>query len=997
MHVEKYDLQNGLSNRQVNCIYKDKRGLLWIGTHYGLNSYDGYNFKFYTREKDKLPVNEVFRIAEDDLDNLLLFGAPETKSVAAFNPITGQVKELNDTYSLFNRYSFAEAAIADKGKLYLTTLGIDSLWIYSAKDGLQAYSMPNFGNTRLLHRKDGNLYALVNDSILLCLDEKLNTIGQQALPFTAKGYALGPKNKGLLLRENNNYSSNSAVYVSYPFSLSYLNADDLPPRDMAHPDFMFDPEIDGMLWRQGKLFDRHKQLVADFVELGYKDLAHILRAVYRDENNVLWLGGDFGLYKISVSRNKFRNYLNTPKFNEDNRNSYRGIYVNKGLLYTNNESNGICVVDVAKNEKLSISTTREFGGFTCMVPDENDNLLQGCFYGLNKIDKTTNSIKPIRIKNVDCRLWCLQPLKDNLFLAGTETGLYLYDNAKEQFTEYDKYNSFQNLKSAFILSIEADSLVKSNYWLCTNTGLYVLDMEKGITAMQAVIPSNNKTKVGAEVFSLYQDGDSTIWFGTNEGLVRWNRKTGASKLYTRTDGLSDNTVYAIRGDKFGTLWLSSNYGLMRFDKTTTQVKTYLVEDGISNNEFNRISCFVDDNNNFYLGTLNGITSFNPNDFVTDTTILKSPFIVTAFYKFDNKTDKMVEQTADLLSNYTITVDVDDKLFSLEYALLNYSYTGQNLYAYKIDGVNDDWVYSKVHSLSFSRLPYGKHILHIKAKGLNTTWSDEIQISIVVLRPFYLQGWFFVLIAVLAVIAFYAYDAFRTYSLRREQQRLEAEVSRKTATIMQQAEALKISLHQKELLLKEIHHRVKNNLQVISGLLGLQGSSSGNTEVASVMSEGRARIKSMALIHQMLYQNDDLQKLNFKEYLKQLLDNILAGAVASGDVTVNIQADDIWFDIDTAIPLGLIVNEFATNSIKHAFINGKGSITIRVSEVEANKFKLVYADNGKGIPSDFDLDSAKTLGLKLVKMLSAQIKGQLSFRNDNGTVIELEFLSNWKTK
>lgn len=997
VHVEKYDLQNGLSNRQVNCIHKDRRGMLWIGTQYGLNSYDGYSFKFYTREKDSLPFNDVFRIEEDADGSLLLFGAPGLKQVVAFNPITHSVKLLGDSYSLFIRYSFAEEAISYEGKLYLNTTGVDSLWIYSAKDGVKANAIQDIGSYKLLHIHNDEMYVLDRQNRILCIAANLSILDEYQLPYAVKPYSLGPKEKGLLLRETNNYNSNSAQYLSFPFTFTAFSNGNLPPRDISRPDFMFDPEIDSMLWRQGKLFDKQQQLVSDFVALGYKDLAHVLRAVYRDENNVLWLGGDFGLYRISMSRNKFKNYLNTTPFNEDNRHSYRGIYVSGQQLFMNNESSGLYQVNAEDAKLIGIATTREFGGFTCLVPDGKGHLLQGCFYGLNKIDLKTKAAKLIRVRGTDCRIWCLQAIGNDRYLAGTETGLFVYDNNKEQFAPYKQYNTYNELQTAFVLSIVPDSKTHGNYWLCTNRGLYALNIDKGIIGIQQIALKRNTDLTNAEVFSIYQDNDSVIWLGTNQGLVKWERATANSMLYTRSDGLSDNTVYAIQGDKHGNLWLSSNYGLMRFDKATTRVKTYLVEDGIANNEFNRIASYVDDNDRFYLGTLNGITSFNPNDFATDTTVLKSPFVITSFFKFDDETDKIQEHTASLLSNYSITMDVDDKLFSLEYALLNYSYTKQNLYAYKIDGVNDEWVYSKEHNLSFNRLPYGTHTLHIKAKGLNTTWSDEIQISIDVLKPFYLQWWFFLLVVVLVVAVFYAYVAYRTYSLKREQQRLEEEVSRKTLTIMQQADALKLSLHQKELLLKEIHHRVKNNLQVISGLLSLQGSSSGNAEVITVMNEGKARIKSMALIHQMLYQNDDLQKLNFKEYLKQLLNNILAGAVRSGDVAVDIKADDIWFDIDTAIPLGLIVNEFATNSIKHAFTNGKGSITISVSETETNRFMLVYKDNGKGLPKDFDIANAKTLGLKLVKMLSAQLKGQLHFKHENGTTIALEFNSNWKTQ
>lgn len=214
---------------------------------------------------------------------------------------------------------------------------------------------------------------------------------------------------------------------------------------------------------------------------------------------------------------------------------------------------------------------------------------------------------------------------------------------------------------------------------------------------------------------------------------------------------------------------------------------------------------------------------------------------------------------------------------------------------------------------------------------------------------------------------------------------------------QKAELEKTNV-EKESLLKEIHHRVKNNLQVISGLLSLQNSEHQSNELKAILKEGQSRVKSMALIHQMLYQNQNLSTIPFQNYLEELSKLIEKSyGAASKKIAVNVEAKNIAFDVDTAIPLGLIVNELLSNSIKYAFDNKDegGSINISIEKLENNQYNLTIKDNGKGIPDSFNLDTAKSLGLRLVKMLCTQMRAELSLASINGTQIEIKFLDTWK--
>jgi PAS domain S-box-containing protein len=208
---------------------------------------------------------------------------------------------------------------------------------------------------------------------------------------------------------------------------------------------------------------------------------------------------------------------------------------------------------------------------------------------------------------------------------------------------------------------------------------------------------------------------------------------------------------------------------------------------------------------------------------------------------------------------------------------------------------------------------------------------------------------------------------------------------------QALEQIKTSLHEKEVLLKEVHHRVKNNMQVITSLLRLQSKIIRDEQVLSVFQDSQNRVKSMALIHETLYQSDDLSRINFAEYLKKLVAHVSRSYRTRPEaVKINIQVDDVSLPIDTAVPCGLIINELASNSLKYAFpADTQGEVNITFGRTEAH-YVLRVSDTGVGLPDDFDPEKGKSLGMKLVRMLTAQMRGELEYRNSVGTTFEIKF-------
>ncbi len=200
-----------------------------------------------------------------------------------------------------------------------------------------------------------------------------------------------------------------------------------------------------------------------------------------------------------------------------------------------------------------------------------------------------------------------------------------------------------------------------------------------------------------------------------------------------------------------------------------------------------------------------------------------------------------------------------------------------------------------------------------------------------------------------------------------------------------------SLQEKEVLLKEVHHRVKNNLQVISALLKLQSSYLTDEDIIKIFRDSQNRIKSMALIHENLYRSKDLGKVNFSEYIKHLISHLSQsyGDLAS-KINFKVNSDNVFLNINTAIPCGMIINELVSNSLKHAFPDGKkGEICIDLSS-EDDGFKLIISDNGIGIKGDLNIKDSKTLGFRLINTLVKQIDGNMSLDTINGTRCEIHF-------
>ncbi|MBF0316939.1 MAG: response regulator [Nitrospirae bacterium] len=230
---------------------------------------------------------------------------------------------------------------------------------------------------------------------------------------------------------------------------------------------------------------------------------------------------------------------------------------------------------------------------------------------------------------------------------------------------------------------------------------------------------------------------------------------------------------------------------------------------------------------------------------------------------------------------------------------------------------------------------------------------------------------------------------RTSQLKVTNEKLHVEINER----LKAEERLKQSLREKEVLLREVHHRVKNNLQIVSSLLDLQTRYIDNDASLEMFRDSQRRLKAMALIHEKLYQSDNMERIEFGKYVENLLNHLYASYCLNTDrISLKTDIDECYIGIDTAVPCGLIINEIVSNSLKHAFpSDAQGDINVALKLQQDATFTLAISDTGIGISPDMDLQNAQTLGLRLVNALVLdQLEGSIQCNTNPGTTFRITF-------
>jgi two-component sensor histidine kinase len=331
---------------------------------------------------------------------------------------------------------------------------------------------------------------------------------------------------------------------------------------------------------------------------------------------------------------------------------------------------------------------------------------------------------------------------------------------------------------------------------------------------------------------------------------------------------------------------------------------------------------------------------------------------------------------------------DQNQLLFEFTAISNILPEKNTYSYKLEGFDDHWSpYTKSSSVSYSNLPPGDYVFKVRARNCDGVESEyDAEFRFAISPAFWQTWWFYALVLFGIVYVIYKYNS----TLRRQSaihnNLLEQRVEMRTREIMRQKE-------EKDLLLKEVHHRVKNNMQVITSLLNIQSFYIKDPESLKLIAESKNRIKSMALIHEKLYESKEFTKISISDYVDSLLSELIGAYGINQEIVLDKKISAGNFSIDTVIPLGLLINEVISNSLKYAFEKrDEGNIYIELSHHGEN-YHLIIGDDGIGIPKDSLEQESSTLGLELIKLLTDQLNGQVKLLDRQGTFYEVIFKGN----
>lgn len=1027
-------VENGFASHEVFCGVQDSSGFLWFGTRNGLNRFDGTKCLLFTRQRNGLQENKVVQLAIDDANYLFLqygstgFQLTTIGKVDVMDATTQEVKTLTEA---FPKLPFKEQDvywIANDGtdEISFLTASPFRYWRYSAKKGFRLMlEMKSWvrQDSLLDYRTTGPVNTFIQGTAHLKL------VNQQ-LQYVVKDKKVASFRQDDVLRSLPiGLTDDNELLITYNTSANtdHFTVDKLDGRGQLVPAqnlgqnhldavkdrywFQVWPATDGQatafyiasdalyLWNRRAFL----KVMAKSELKGFENL--FIYRLFPDKLGNLWLCTSSGVMQLTIKKNRFKPYFSTSQQAMEPNGQARGILA---------DGQGNVIANVWGH--TFIQNAEGIRGFSHNFINYGLAWHGGALYTggfvLSKFNETLKRFVGFPMAPPS-EVWSLYSLNDSLLLLGGINGFSVFNSSANRITALPvaaasdgRRGSATSADARFVYRFLRDK--NGKVWAVAENGLYQLTGNAAGQGNALQISRLQSPFLNAlSLLDAWQDPDGAWWLAANgEGLYRWDPKTNSSRQFNITAGFPSDVLYRIEPDAFDNLWISSDYGLLRFNRKNFSINTYTTTDGISHNEFNRTSSFKAADGKLYFGGLNGVVGFDPRDFKTDTSQLRVPLRVIAFNQFVGSANELVNKTADLTQNQRIVLEPDDKFFTLDFQLLDFTiregsregslqsagHQNAGRYAYKIEGLDENWVYINENSVRISGLPYGDYVLRVRAQNREGAWNkEELSIPLRVLKPVYLQWYFILTVLLLIGVLIYLFIQFRVKQLAREKRRLEETVNERTMQLKQSLSEQTALLLEKDVLMKEIHHRVKNNLQVISGLLELQGKSLTDEVAREALQEGRNRVRSIALIHQNLYQFENLSSIDLKRFTADLCRQVQSVFQREKRVSLAIDVPDVHLDIDSAVPLGLILNELLSNSFKYAFHDvSEGEISVTIGVVSEGRFRLTYADNGPGLPPNFDPGRASTLGLQLVNDLSRQIGGRVHYQTQNGAMCTINF-------
>lgn len=1001
-----WSIEKGLSQSVVNCVFQDSRGFIWAGTQNGLNRFDGYTFKLYLYDPgdtSSISNNWIYSVCEDHRGDLWVATKGGLNQWVRKENRFRRIRYSTDYRNNLTSFPY-DVAVARDGSVIINTPPVLSLYnpvtnSFRHYTSILAYDGAVKDNRMpLLEDRQGRIWTASTGG-LACLDRRTGRF-TYFHPVPGKTASLSNDNITALYED-----AGGILWIGTAAGLNRLDPSDGSIQRLDHNPA--DPlsvgsnfiraitgDSTGNLWiaTEGGGLSRCRwsvpagRLHCERYSSEQDGLAsNIVLDLMIDRSHNLWAATLQGLSKTDLKPPRFRLYRrdDTPGSTDLSGNVIASIFKDEnGLIWAGTWGQGLNLID-RRSGTVRHFSSRHTGSdhipndyIHVIFADLWNNIWIGTRDGIFVYDRLKGSFSPFRrfFRNPDLpdfretRINIIRKARDNSYWIGTQNGLYRV-TLQPAATEVFRTEAYGNhrLSGNLIYSVieDRDGLI----WIATLNGLDVYNPRNG-----KMIHHHKEDGPGSLsdnfVISLCEDHEGDIWIGTGSYVNRFHKKNGTFTYYGQEQGLPNNRIFEILEDSRRTLWFATGGGLSRFDSATGRFRTYTVEDGLQSMEFNLRACCASPDGEVFFGGMNGFNSFRP-DSLSD-----NPFRPDIVFTSCYKTTGGEKEYIDVENTARIVLDHSDRNFTIEFAALEFTNPERNQYAYRLEGVSDDWILTgNRRFVPFASLAPGEYRFTVRGSNNDGVWNPEGRtLTIIVSPPWWRTPWaiaaWVIIISGLAMI----FIRLRERQLLRERDLLEQKVHERTlqieeqnTRIRQQNEELS-SLNEKLSALNAtrdkffsiIAHDLRNPFNTILGLSEMAISSGNQAEAPGRMTKAMTDIRDTArhtfdlLQNLLLWARSQTGTLDFEpepfDLAERIRENIDLVRSQADKKSISITFEEpglLTANGDTRM-IDTVLRNLLTNAIKFTPQGGSVTVTAR-SAGEA--IEVGIADTGIGIATE----------------------------------------------
>lgn len=763
-YFKHYLVENGLSNNSVSCSIQDKNGFLWFGTINGLNRFDGYSFKVFRHNgEDSTSIGSSFiRCLLEDQKGCLWIGTNKgiylyhshIEKFSLFpNGHPGDVTDLKQDktgrlwlISNLNLFSYDQQTgklksyILDSLPGTVTSIAIaadNTIWVSTASGLIKKYIPGNDSFvTYSILKKAGNkeslniekIYPLKNGNLLvgtLTRGVKLFDIVKETFQDIV---CENPDKTGIFAREfmelnENEYwiGTETGIYIYNANDRSILRLDKEYDNHYSISDnviFTFCKDREGGLW-VGTYFGGLNYYPKPFTTFQkYFPLyrkpsmsGNAIHEICKDHYGNLWVGTeDGGLNKMDLVQNSFTSYKPTGAKSSIAYHNIHGLLADGDSLWVGTFMHGLDI--------MNIKTGKVIHHFNA-GPGAND--LKNDF------------------------IVTLYKTHSGDILVGTWKGLFKYNRQTDNFSSLPFFEGpiqalWEDEKGTLWAGTQGRGVIYYN----------PLTKEKG-TLMYDANDSNSLCE--NHVNGVFEDSKNNLWFATEGGLCRYQKDKKLFNRYSTKNGMPDNLIFKILEDEKNNLFVSTSRGLVCFNPNSGDIRTYTRSNGLLSDQFNYNSAYKDTDGRMFFGSVKGLISFKPDEFIKNTRT--PPVFITGFQVNNNElavNSKGSPLKESIIYTKNISLPYDQSTFSIDFAALSYTVPEMNEYSYKMDGVDKDWTFLKSNrKVYYTKLPPGDYKFKVKGSNSSGIWNnDQATLDIIISPPFWQSIWAYILYAAMVL-------------------------------------------------------------------------------------------------------------------------------------------------------------------------------------------------------------------------------------------------------